>query len=239
MVTRSILPQRLAGAVARRRDVHLVGPVDLTLEGTGLTVVLGPNGAGKTSLLRLMHGLETPRAGRVTWAVPAEKAREAQAFVFQRPVMMRRSVVDSIAYPLMLHGTSKTEARARARDLAAKVGLGALTERPATALSGGEQQKLSLARALIRAPQVLFLDEPCTNLDGRSTREIEAILVDARATGTRIVMATHDKDQARRLADEVWFVLGGRLHEVSPADAFFSRPSTDAARAFLDGEIVG
>ncbi len=235
---RPLLPLRLEGAVAQVRGRVLVGPVDLTITRTGVTIVMGPNGSGKTTLLRLMHGLQRLSAGTIRWNVPDDVARERQAYVFQAPIMMRRSVLDNIAYPLILHGVARREARARAADWAERVGLGAALQRGAPVLSGGEKQKLALARALIRRPEILFLDEPCANLDGRAMREIEAILLDARAAGTRIVMATHDMGQARRLASEVVFLYGGKVHESAEAGAFFEAPGTPEAEAFINGEIV-
>lgn len=237
MVT-PILPLRIEGAHVRRKSLRLIGPVDLEIAGTGLTIVMGPNGSGKTSLLRLMHGLERADEGRLEWAVPEVEARAAQGYVFQRPTMMRRSVIDSIAYPLLLRGVSRRDAATQAQNWAERVGLGDAVARPARVLSGGERQKLALARALIRAPQILFLDEPCANLDGAATREIEALLRDVVAGGTRVVMATHDIGQARRLANEVVFLLNGHLHETGPADAFFAGPATPEAAGFLGGQIV-
>ena len=234
----TILPLTVQGAKVVRRGKTLIGPVDLTLDGGALTIVMGPNGSGKTSMLRMLHGIERLREGRVDWNLSKDQARTRQAFVFQQPVMMRRSVEDNLTYPLTLTGTAKPDARARARDWAERIGLGQALGRRATVLSGGERQKLALARALIRAPEVLFLDEPCASLDGRATREIEAILMDARASGTRIIMATHDMGQARRLADEVLFILHGKLHEQGVASAFFDAPRTREARAFLQGDIV-
>jgi len=234
----SILPLTVRDACVRRRGLQLVGPVDMTLAGRGISILMGPNGSGKSTLLRLLHGLERPAQGSVTWSGPAAEARQRQAFVFQTPIMMRRRVTDSIAYSLLVHGTRRPEALERARDWATRVGLGHALDRPATVLSGGEKQKLALARALIRKPEVLFLDEPCANLDGRATREIEAILTRARDDGVRIVMATHDMGQARRLADEVLFLLQGRLHEASAADTFFAHPQTPEAKAFLNGDIL-
>ncbi len=235
---RPILPLRLRAAEARRRGKRLVGPVDLELGREGFTIVMGPNGAGKTTLLRLMHGLERLAAGEIRWAVPMREARMRQAYVFQTPIMMRRSVVDSIAYPLRLRGLGRAEARARAARWAGRIGLAEALERPATVLSGGEKQKLSLARALITGPEVLFLDEPCASLDGRAMREIEALLRAAQEGGTRIVMATHDMGQACRLASDVVFLYGGRVHECGPAEAFFNAPRTPEAAAFLKGDIV-
>ena len=234
----TILPATVSGATVRRRGKTLVGPVDLTLDGEGVTVVMGPNGAGKTTLLRMLHGLMRLRDGRVDWALPYSQAHARQAFVFQTPVMLRRSVRDNIAYPLRLRGVPRAAARARATDWAAKVGLTEGLRRPANDLSGGEKQKLALARALIREPELLFLDEPTANLDGRSMREIETILHDSLARGTRIVMATHNIGQARRLATEVVFLYRGRVHERASAETFFAGPETDEAAAFIQGDIV-
>jgi len=237
-VTHSILPLTLQGAIARVRGKTLVGPVDLQIGETGLTIVMGPNGSGKTTLLRLMHGLQRVSGGRVEWAVPDGVARGRQAYVFQSPIMMRRKVVDNIAYPLILHGVPRRQARSTAAEWAARFGLGDALERPAPYLSGGEKQKLALARALIRQPEILFLDEPCANLDGRAIREIETILQQAQADGTRIVMATHDMGQARRLATDVVFMYGGMVHETALASAFFKQPATAEAHAFINGDIV-
>lgn len=233
-----LFPLTLTDAETSRRGKRLVGPVTLSLDGQGICVVIGPNGAGKTSLLRLMHGAARLTGGSIRWACPMAEARQAQAFVFQRPVMLRRSVVDNIAYPLRLRGVSRSEARTQAQDWAARVGLGGMTTRPATSLSGGEQQKLALARALITAPKLLFLDEPTASLDSRSVRDIETILQDAARDGTRLILSTHDMGQARRLADRVVFLLNGRVHETGPAAAFFDAPQTPEAEAFLNGEIV-
>ena len=232
------LPLRMTNATVSRRGKRILGPVDLELAGEGLTAVIGPNGAGKTTLLRLMHGLERARTGSVVWSASLAEAQAAQAFVFQTPIMMRRSVLDCIAYPLRLAGAPLSVARQQARRAAESAGLAHTLNLPAQHISGGEKQKLALARALVRAPQVLFLDEPTSNLDGRATREIEEMLIRARAGGARILMSTHDMGQARRLADEVIFLARGALLEHQPADSFFTTPQTDEARAFLDGRIV-
>lgn len=237
-MSQTILPLSLHGVSARVRGKTLVGPVDLKIGTDGLTIVIGPNGSGKTTLLRLMHGLQRVSDGRVEWAVTEDLARTRQAYVFQSPIMMRRRVIDNIAYPLILQGMAKKQARTVASDWAARFGLGDALQRPAPYLSGGEKQKLSLARALIRNPQILFLDEPCANLDGRAMREIETILQKAQADGTRIVMSTHDMGQARRLATEVVFMYNGKVHETAPASAFFKGPKTAEATAFIKGDIV-
>jgi len=234
----SILPAVLHGVELRRGGRRILGPVSLTLAAGGVTVVMGPNGAGKTSLLRVLHGIERITAGSVVWQGAQAQVRARQAFVFQAPIMMRRSVLDCIAYPLRLDGMRRAPARARAAEAAARVGLGGLLGQHAPFLSGGEKQKLALARALIRAPEVLFLDEPCANLDGRATRDIEAILLAARDQGTRIVMSTHDLGQARRLADDVLFVYEGRVVDAAPRAAFFAAAQSPQAQAYLKGDLL-
>lgn len=234
----AMFPLRVTGATSTRRGNRLVGPVDLELPGTGTTVVIGPNGSGKTSLLALLHGTLRLNAGTIDWALPQEDARARQAFVFQRPVLLRRSVIQNIAYPLLVRGIARKTALDRAAEWSDRVGLGAMLSRPAQSLSGGEQQKLALARAMIGHPELLFLDEPCAALDGRATREIETILQAVAASGTVVIMTTHDLGQAQRLAHDIIFMLHGQVHECGKAKAFFAGPETRAAQAFLRGEIV-
>lgn len=232
------LPLTLTGATLRRQGKTLIGPVDLTLGRIGVTVVIGPNGSGKTSLLRMMHGLQRTADGRVGWSVADAIARERQAYVFQRPIALRRSVLANLMFPLRLRGASRAQAEVQARAIADRFDLSAMLAQPAPSLSGGEMQRLALARALITEPEILFADEPCAALDGQATRQIEALLAGTAAAGTRLVMATHDMGQARRLASDVIFLLHGRIHETGPAETFFAAPATPEAQAFLNGDIV-
>ncbi|TNE36935.1 MAG: ATP-binding cassette domain-containing protein [Alphaproteobacteria bacterium] len=237
MVT-SILPLKLEEATVRKGGSRILGPLDLTLDGEGCTILLGPNGAGKTTLLRLLHGLDRTSGGQARWATPREEAYLRQSFVFQSPVVMRRSVRDNIAYPLLVRGVGRKEARERAVEWIAHVGLAGADDKPAQILSGGEKQKLAIARALIIKPEVLFLDEPAANLDGTSTRDIEALILRAARAGTRIVMATHNFGQARRLADDILFIYRGRIHERGPAKEFFAGPETKEAETFIKGDLL-
>ena len=237
-MVKSILPLRLSDATVSKRGKQIVGPVTMEVGGKGLTIVMGPNGSGKTTLLRLMHGLERPREGSVQWSVDIQTARLNQSFVFQAPIMLRRTALENIIYPLLLQGVTKHEAANKARKWISRIGLKHAENLNASFLSGGEKQKLALARALSTNPQVLFLDEPAANLDGRATAEIEDILLDAHQAGTRIIMTTHDIGQGKRLADDVVFLYRGVIHEHGPAASFFKAPKTKEARAFIKGEIL-
>lgn len=237
MVT-SVLPLTAKGIIVRRRAKRLLEPVDLRIETPGITALLGPNGAGKTTLLKALHGIERLSAGSVSWNLPARDAAQRQAFVFQTPIMLRRSVAQNLAYPLVIARTPRKEVAEKVNAWAMKIGLQDALSQPATRLSGGEKQKLALGRALIAGPEMIFLDEPCTNLDGRATREIETLLLDAHRKGTSLIMATHDLGQARRLADRVIFLHKGEILETGPADKCLSTPDAPQLRAYLNGDIV-
>lgn len=237
MVT-SILPLRLTQALVKKRNKILIGPIDLEITQGGITVILGPNGSGKTTLLRLMHGLERPRSGSLDWNCSTQKARQKQAFVFQTPVMLKQTVIQNVAYPLKLQKISKAERTAIANDWLERINLSEAKDLEAVFLSGGEKQKLALARALVAKPEVLFLDEPTANLDGQSTREIETLIKDSIASGVRVIITTHDIGQGKRLANDIIFLYRGKLHEKGNADIFFEKPKTKEATSFLNGEIV-
>jgi tungstate transport system ATP-binding protein len=207
--------------------------ISLTIRAGPPSIILGPNGAGKSVLLRLLHGLLPPRSGRVLWAGEAR-----QAMVFQRPVLLRRSVLANAVYPLRLARAPTAERTPRAMAALEMVGLAHLADRPARKLSGGEQQRLALARAATLAPDIMFLDEPCANLDPAATRAVEQIVATLAAGGAKIVMTTHDLGQARRLAGEILFLHRGRLLEQAPAAAFFAAPGSAEAAAFLRGDLV-
>jgi tungstate transport system ATP-binding protein len=200
------------------------------------TIILGANGAGKSVLMRLCHGLLAPTSGSIEWR-GGSNGRRRQAMVFQRPVMLRRSALSNIVYALRLAGISAHESEMRARDVLEAVGLERVAGRSARVLSGGEQQRLALARAWALGPEVLFLDEPTANLDPGAARDVETLIGQIRAGGTKIVMTTHNLGQARRLGDEILFLSQGRLVERSPVDRFFTKPASAEADAFVRGEL--
>jgi tungstate transport system ATP-binding protein len=229
------LPIVAAGVDVVRGATRVLRDVDVAIDPRSRTFILGANGAGKSMLLRVLHGLVEPTRGRVTWG-RATTRPAGQAMVFQRPVLLRRSAADNLRHALGLAGIRGAEAARRIDDALSSVGLAALADRPARVLSGGEQQRLALARAWALAPEVLFLDEPTASLDPPSARAVEGIVSDIHALGTTIVMTTHQLAQAKRLADSVILLQEGRVAEHTPAAVFFREPRSAYGRAFLEGE---
>jgi tungstate transport system ATP-binding protein len=208
-----LLPLRVIDLGYAANGAQILQHISAEFAAGPVSVILGANGAGKSVLLRLCHGLLQPTSGSVVWGGRfSGDPRRHQAMVFQRPVMLRRSAL-------------------------ARVSLLDLADRPARLLSGGEQQRLALARAWARRPEILFLDEPTASLDPSATRTVEAIVAAIAAEGTKVIMTTHDLGQARRLADEILFLNRGRLIERASRDLFFAEPATAAAAAFIQGDL--
>jgi tungstate transport system ATP-binding protein len=232
----SDLPIRFDQVAFAVGDTQILSGVTLTLAAGQPTIVLGPNGSGKTTLLKLGMGLIEPTQGRMTFAELARPASRRRAFVFQKPMMLRRTVAKNVAYALKMAGAPQSQDRVD--HLLRQVGLAAFADRPARRLSGGEQQRLALARALAREPEIIFLDEPTASLDPFATKGVEDIIRNIARAGVKVVMTTHDLGQARRLASNIVFLAKGRICEDSPAETFFEAPKTPEARRFLAGDLV-
>jgi tungstate transport system ATP-binding protein len=235
----SELPVMFSEVAIVAGEVTILDGISLVLlADSAPTVLIGPNGAGKTTLLRAAMGLIPVSRGRITWGGRDTAAPERLAILFQRPVMLRRSTAGNVRYALAAAGVPRAARNQRAAELLALVGLEGLERRPARRLSGGEQQRLALARALARDPAVLFLDEPTASLDPAATKAIEDIVRAVTARGVKVVMSTHDLGQAKRLAGDVVLLHRGRLIESGPASEFFAHPRTQDARTFITGELL-
>ena len=234
----SILPLSVRHLAFEAGGKRLIDDLSFTLQRGGITSVIGPNGAGKSLLLRLCHGLLTPSSGSVDWQAEAGLAggRKRHAMVFQHPVMLRRSVRANLAHALAAVRTADAPRKVDAA--LSRFGLADLSRHPARLLSGGEQQRLAIARAWSLEPEVLFLDEPSSQLDPGATRQIEQVIRQLAEDGMTILMSTHDLGQARRLGQRVLFLDKGRLVEDAHADAFFSAPATRQAQAFIAGDLL-
>src|SRR5258708_3933409 len=234
----SELPLMLVEARIVGRDVTILDDITLTMAAGPPTVLIGPNGSGKTTLLRAAMGLIPLSGGRVTWGGQEIAAPPKGAIVFQRPTMLRRTAAANVHFALAAAGVPRAQRHDDSAALLALVGLDKLGDRPARRLSGGEQQRLALARALARDSAVLFLDEPSASLDPYATKAIEDIVHSVSARGVKVIMATHDLGQARRLAGDIVLLNRGRLVENTPAAEFFAAPRTDVARKFIAGELL-
>ena len=219
-------------------EVTILDNISLTLDGGPPTVLIGPNGSGKTTLLRAAMGLIPVSRGRITWGGQETASTARRAILFQRPVMLRRNTGDNVGYALAAAGVPRGQHASRIAELLMLVGLTGLERRPARRLSGGEQQRLALARALARDPEVLFLDEPTASLDPAATKAIEDIVRAVSARGVKVVMATHDLGEAKRLAGGIALLHRGRLIESGLASEFFENPRTQEARKFIAGELL-
>ncbi|HUL56692.1 MAG TPA: ATP-binding cassette domain-containing protein [Usitatibacter sp.] len=236
MASAASLPIETRALTVRLGGHAALHQVDLRLDGDVPVAILGANGAGKTVLLRTLHGLVAPSEGAVLWSGSRARPRD-QAMVFQRPVLLRRSTLANVEYALAVNGVRGAERRARAREALARVGLEALARRPARVLSGGEQQRLALARAWALKPRVMFLDEPTASLDPAAAAEVERIIGEIRGAGTALVFTTHHLGFAGRIASEIVFLHEGRITERTTADTFFKSPRSAEAAAFLRGEL--
>jgi tungstate transport system ATP-binding protein len=223
------------GSVVALRDVSLE-----IQDGKILTIV-GHSGSGKTTFLKILAGLEAPSSGEVL--LDGKKAtqldlRKKATMVFQKTVVFNSSVYDNVAYGLRIRGFQKEEVYARVQQALGVVGLDSFEDRKARKLSGGEQQRVSLARALVLNPEILLLDEPTANLDPANAYIVErSVQENRRKIAQIIVIATHNLDQAKRLSDDVSHMLGGELVEKAPAKEFFLNPKDPRTKRFVAGEL--
>lgn len=234
----SDLPIVLEDIGVRIGAVTILDRISLTIGSGAPTVLIGPNGSGKTTLLRVLMGLQQPTSGHIAWGSRNEARPDKRAIVFQRPTMLRRSASGNLRYALKVANVARSAHTQRVTELLRLVGMETLGERPARRLSGGEQQRLALARALARDPALLLLDEPAASLDPAATKAIEDTIAAISARGVKVVMSTHDLGQARRLAGDIVVMHRGSIVEHGPASDVLQNPRTPEARAFLSGELL-
>lgn len=233
------LPLHIDHLHVMRKGNMLLSDIDYTIDTHGVTVILGPNGAGKSLLLQAAHGLVEPNEGYLKWNKQKPQPQQSwRALVFQKPVLLRRSVRANIEYVLSLHKIEKSKHSALIHEALDHTGLVHLANRNARVLSGGEKQRLSIARAWVLQPKVILLDEPTAELDPVGTAYIEKLIKTITNEGTKILMTTHDLGQAQRLANDILFLHQGKLLEFSSSEEFFTKPTTTTAQNFIEGKLL-
>ena len=200
-----LLPITVDSLSLALNDRVVIDHITCKIKADGITVIMGPNGAGKSLFLRCLHGLVKPDSEQVLFdGKPLSTAiLQRQSMVFQAPTILRRTVLANLLFVARQRGVANPQT---SMDYLAQLQLDHLAQHPARLLSGGEKQRLALARALIIKPAVLFLDEPTSNLDPTSVETIETNLHLVSRQGTKIILVTHDLWQANRLADDVLFL---------------------------------
>ena len=215
----------------------ILDKINCTIKHNSITAVIGPNGAGKSIFLQAINGLTSVYNGKITFneVYNNEEIRRKQAMVFQTPILLRRNVKANMDF---VSSVNNKDGKIAIKSILKRVGLEGYDDKPARLLSGGEKQRLSLARALLIEPSVLLLDEPTANLDPFSLKLIEEIILEENKKGTAIILTTHDMAQAKRLASDIIFFNKGKILEQTEANIFFKKPVTIEAKKYIDGEIL-
>lgn len=218
--------------------------INLAIRRGEIFALIGPSGAGKTTLLRILNFFEKPTRGNLKFNGLANEGeinniRLRMSMLFQTPAIFNASVFDNVAYGLKVRGIDKMTIENKVKNALDIVGLEGLDEQNARTLSGGEAQRMAFARAIVYDPEILFLDEPTTNLDPANVAKIEELIRRIRSErGTTIVIATHNIPQVRRIADRVGILLNGELIEVNTKEGIFKAPNDARSAAFLKGEMI-
>ncbi len=215
-----------------RRIIH---NISCRLSAEGISVIMGENGAGKSIFLKTVAGLIKPASGYVQLH-PNVAGRSAM--VFQRPVLLRRSVRGNLEHALKVARFERSKRRHRIDALLESCGLAAYSEQSARSLSGGEQQRLQMARALASNPRLILMDEPAANLDPAAVLSLEDLIRAITASGVKIALVTHNLGQVRRLADEALFLSKGHLVEQGHPERLLNEPRSKAVQAYLDGKLL-
>jgi tungstate transport system ATP-binding protein len=222
------------------RTVKALKSLSLNLQGNKINILLGVNGSGKSTLMRILAGLENADSGTILLnnkKAESKELRQVSTLVFQKTAMFTMNVYDNLAYGLKIRKVPEEEIARRVPDALAAVRLSGFEKRRAKKLSGGEQQRIALARAFLLDSHILFLDEPTANLDPNSSIIIEKAILGKKSSQRIIVMATHNLNQARRMADEIIHIHNGKIVEVAKPEDFFENPKSEITRKFINGEL--
>ena len=235
--SKSLTPIVISNLSLLLGKIKILDKINCKIINKSIIAILGPNGAGKSMFLKTINGLIGVEYGKINFNSREidDHIRKEIAMVFQKPTLLRRTVLENMQFVLK---KNNKKSNLKILKLLNRVGLDTFKDRPARLLSGGEQQRLSLARALLINPSLLFLDEPTANLDPYSLNLIEKIVLAENKKGKTIILTTHDLGQAKRLAKEILFFNKGKLLEQTKAQNFFLKPKTKEAQNYINGKIL-
>ena len=218
-------------------EIKILDKINCKIHNESIIAILGPNGAGKSMFLKSINGLIGVESRKIYFNSREinDHIRKDMALVFQKPTLLRRTVLENMQF--VLEKKNKIS-NLQITNLLQRVGLDIYKYKPARLLSGGEQQRLSLARALLINPSLLLLDEPTANLDPYSLNLIEEIILDENKKGKTIILTTHDMGQAKRLAKEILFFNKGKLLAQTKAINYFKKPMTKEAQSYINGKFL-
>jgi len=234
---------RLSGVNKWFGELHVLQDIDLEIGRGEVVVVIGPSGSGKSTLCRAINRLEPIDKGEITIdgaLLPAEgkelaRLRADVGMVFQSfNLFAHKTVLENVALgPVKVRRQPKAEADERARQLLERVGVATQADKYPAQLSGGQQQRVAIARALAMEPKVMLFDEPTSALDPEMINEVLDVMVGLAKDGMTMVVVTHEMGFARRAANRVVFMDGGRIVETAEPETFFTSPTSDRAKDFL------
>ena len=235
--SKSLTPIVVSNLSILLNEIKILDKINCKIHNESIIAILGPNGAGKSMFLKSINGLIGVESRKIYFNSREinDHIRKDMALVFQKPTLLRRTVLENMQF--VLEKKNKIS-NLQITNLLQRVGLDIYKYKPARLLSGGEQQRLSLARALLINPSILLLDEPTANLDPYSLNLIEEIILDENKKGKTIILTTHDMGQAKRLAKEILFFNKGKLLEQTKAINFFTKPKTKEAQSYINGKIL-
>lgn len=226
--------------ITKEYEGHTVLDIDKGLIEDGrITAIVGPNGAGKSTLLKIIAGIEKADSGKILFDGSPRFPQRDVTLVFQKPYLFSTTVEKNLAYPLKLRGHDKNTIGEMTAPLMEELNLTALKKKKAWKLSGGETQKVALARALSFKPKLLLLDEPTANIDPYSTAEIEKLLLSTgKSRDTTVVLVTHNLAQAKRICDKVMMLHEGHLIEYGDCRRVLTNPDDIRTERFIRGELL-
>ena len=234
---KSLLPISFHNVSLKLDNNYFFNKLSFKINTNGISVLIGSNGAGKSTCIKLLTGLIKPHSGKVLFSIH-NKSLDTIGYVPQKIILLRRSVEKNLLHTLSISSYPTNKKKQRIKEILKFAKLEHLAKQSARNLSIGQQQLVSIMRALVIRPSFLFLDEPCANLDPKTTRIIENLIKIVSKSGVKIIIVTHDLFQAKRLANDILFFQNGKIIEHTETKSFFTNPRSKEVKDFKKGLLL-